>query len=203
VPRSWLRTYAEALRLYHIHPETKFLGASHAESGRLRRRHVFATIPEYIGKEADRWEEDSHFGADEDLAIAYGVSPEDRARLIDAIRHAVRVEKLGVKRLAKRAQLADRAVSRAVAGDSELTDDEIVGLSRSAEDLLARKRAEDGQVNSVLDWARAQPRSWLAAELGYDQSNLSKVIAGRITPKRVIERIRGLQHRGTKSRKNC
>jgi hypothetical protein len=147
VPRSWLRTYAEALRLYHIHPETKFLGASHAESGRLRRRHVFATIPEYIGKEADRWEEDSHFGADEDLAIAYGVSPEDRARLIDAIRHAVRVEKLGVKRLAKRAQLADRAVSRAVAGDSELTDDEIVGLSRSAEDLLARKRAEDGQVS--------------------------------------------------------
>jgi hypothetical protein len=139
---------------------------------------VFATIAEYIGKEADRWEEDSHFGADEDSAIAYGVSPEDRARLIDAIRHAVRVEKLGVKRLAKRARLADRAVSRAVAGDSELTDDEIVGLSRSAEDLLARKRAEDGQVDSVLDWARAQPRSWLAAELGYDQSNLSKVIAG-------------------------
>jgi hypothetical protein len=164
---------------------------------------VFATVPDYIGKEADRWEEDSHFGADQVSSIAYGVSPDDRARLIDAIRHAVRVEKLGVKRLAKRARLADRVVSRAVAGDSELTDDEIVRLSRSAEDLLARKSAEDGQVNSVLDWARAQPRSWLAAQLGYDQSNLSKVIARRIRPKRVIECLRALMHRGTMARKNC
>jgi len=28
-----------------------------------------ATSIEYIGKEADRWEEDSHFGADEDSSI--------------------------------------------------------------------------------------------------------------------------------------
>jgi hypothetical protein len=66
----------------------------------LRRRHVFATAVEYIGKEADRWEEDSHLGAEEDSTIAYGLLPEDRKRMIEVIRHAIRVEKLGVKRLA-------------------------------------------------------------------------------------------------------
>jgi hypothetical protein len=103
VPRSWLRTYAQALRLYHVHPETKFRGGRHTESGPLKRRHVFATTVEYIGKEADRWEEDSHFGADEDSAIAYGVAPADRAGMMEMIVRAIRVEKVGVKKLAKQA----------------------------------------------------------------------------------------------------
>jgi hypothetical protein len=63
--------------------KTKFLGGAHIQSGPLRRRHVFATIPEYIGKEADRWEEDSHFGADEDSAIPYGVAPADRTTMTE------------------------------------------------------------------------------------------------------------------------
>jgi hypothetical protein len=193
VPRAWLRTYAEALRQYHIHPETKFLGGRHTESGPLRRRHVFAATPEYIGKEADRWEEDSHFGADEDSAIAYGLSPEDRARMIEAIRHAVRIEKLGVKRLAKHARLADRTVTRVVAGDPIISGDDILRLYRAMEDLLARKRTDDERIADVLEWARAQRCSWLAAELGYDLSNLSKVLRGKLRPKRLLSRLQALQ----------
>jgi hypothetical protein len=102
VSRAWLRTYAEALRQYAIHPETKFLGGAHIQSGPLKRRHVFATAPEYIGKEADRWEEDSHFGADEDSSIAYGFSPADRAGMTETIVRAIQVEKIGVKKLAKK-----------------------------------------------------------------------------------------------------
>src|SRR5207248_10932879 len=117
VPRAWLRTYAEALRQYHIHPETKFLGGGYTESGPLTRRHVFASAVEYIGKEADRWEEDSHFGADEESAIAYGLPPEDRLKMIQAIRHAVRLEKLRVKTLARRARITDHTVARLVNGD--------------------------------------------------------------------------------------
>ena len=94
----------------------------------MRRRHVFAAAVEYIGKEADRWEEDSHFGADEASSIAYGLAPPDRERMIEAIRQAVRVEKIGVKRLAKQAGLADRAVTRAVADDPTISDDEIARL---------------------------------------------------------------------------
>jgi hypothetical protein len=61
VPLAWLRTYAEALRQYHIHPETKFRGGGHMQTGPLSRRHVFASAVEYIGKEADKWEEAQPF----------------------------------------------------------------------------------------------------------------------------------------------
>jgi hypothetical protein len=193
VARAWLRTYAEALRQYAIHPETKFLGGSHTQSGPLCRRHVFATVPEYIGKEADRWEEDSHFGADEDSAISYGVDPADRTTMTETIARAIRVDKVGVKELAKRARLADRAVTRAVAGDPAISDDEIVRLFRAAEDLLAQKRTENEQIAAVLEWAKTQPRSRLAAKLGYDLSNLRKVMTGKIRPKSVLAKLSKLR----------
>lgn len=67
---------------------------------------MFASAAEYIGKEADRWEEESQFGASEDTAIGYGITPEDRTRMLEAIRIAVQVQKVGVKKLAKKARLA-------------------------------------------------------------------------------------------------
>jgi hypothetical protein len=195
VPRSWLRSYAEALRLYHIHPETKFLGGGHTESGPLKRRHVFATAAEYIGKEGDRWEEDSHFGADEDSAIAYGLSPEDRTRMTETIVQAIRVAKVGVKKLAKKAQLADRAVTAAVNGDDAVSGEELGKLYRAAENLLTVKRVEDEKIADLLEWAKTQPRSWLAAELRYELSNLAKVLAGKIKPRALLDRILQLRER--------
>jgi hypothetical protein len=195
IPRAWLRTYAEALRQYHIHPETKFIGGSHTQSGPLTRRHIFASAVEYIGKEADRWEEDSHFGADVESTIAYGLSPEDRAKMIEAIRRAICVDKVGVKRLAKRARLADRAVSRVVVSDTAISDEDVLRLHRAVEALLAQNRAEDEEVAALLEWARAQSRSWLAAELDYDLSNLSKVLMGKIRPKKIISRLLEIRQR--------
>src|SRR5215204_2027540 len=65
VPSEWLESYARLLRSYARHPETKFLGGEHGSSGALKRRHVVPELIQYIGKEADRWEEDELFGADE------------------------------------------------------------------------------------------------------------------------------------------
>jgi hypothetical protein len=193
VPRSWLRTYAVALRLYHLHPETKFLGGSHTESGPLTRRHVFATAVEYIGKEADRWEEDSHFGADEDSAIAYGMPPADRQRMIEVIRRAVREEEIRVKRLAKLAQLADRAVTAVVSGDATISSDKLVKLHRAAEQLSAVKRDEEARIAELLEWVKARGAGRVAQELGYDPSNMTKVLSGKIRPKRVISKMMQLR----------
>jgi hypothetical protein len=198
VPRSWLRTYAETVRLYHLHPETKFLGGGHVQIGPLRRRHVFAAAVEYIGKEADWWEEDSHFGADEDSAIAYGPSPGDRGTVIEAIRNAVRVDRMGVKRLAKQARVADRAVTAVVSGDMTISGDNLVKLHRAAEELLAAKRAEELRITELFDWVKARGVGRVAEELGYDRSNIIKVLSGRIRPKRVITRMRQLQLNITK-----
>jgi hypothetical protein len=196
VPRAWLRTYAEALCQYAIHPETKFLGGAHGQTGPLKRRHVFATVPEYIGKESDRWEEDSHFGADEDSAIPYGVAPADRTTMTETIARAIRVEKLGVKRLAKHARVADRAVTRAVGGDPSISGDDLLGLYRAVEELLILRRAKDEQVADLLEWAKAQPRNWLAAELSHDPSNLGKLLAGKIKPRKVLHQLMELRTLG-------
>ena len=197
VPKSWLRTYDEALRQYPIHPETKFLGGAHTQTGQLRRRHMFASAVEYIGKEADRWEEDSHFGADDDSAIQYGVTPADRATMAETITRAIRVEKIGVKRLAKKAGVADRTVTAVVNGGGEISGEDLVTVYRVAEALLISKRAEDERIAELLEWARAQPRSWLAAELDYDLSNLGKVFGGKIKPGQLFHRIQQLREKTT------
>ena len=120
--------------------------------------------------------------------------------MVEAIRYAVRVGKLGVKRLARRARVGDSAVTRLVRRDSGILGEDILKLHQAAEDLLARKRAEDEQIAAVLEWAKAQPRSRLAAQLGgYDLSNLGKVLAGRIRPKRVLARMAELQRSAQES----
>jgi hypothetical protein len=125
---------------------------AHTQSGQLTRRHVFATAVEYIGREAGRWEEDSHFGADEDSAIAYGLSPADRESMIEALRNAVRVEKVGVRRLAKQARVADRAVTAVVSGDTSISGES--------------GQAAQGGGGTVRGKARRRSADYRAARMG-------------------------------------
>ncbi|MDQ7076830.1 MAG: hypothetical protein Q9M45_03160 [Robiginitomaculum sp.] len=53
VDQSMLKTYAEALANYHLHPEDKFEGGDYYDSGETRRRHVKAETVGLIGKEAN------------------------------------------------------------------------------------------------------------------------------------------------------
>ena len=63
VDRASLRTYASALRAYHVSPEPKFGNADFRDQGRTVRRHVFARSIQLIGKEANGIGE---FGQSED-----------------------------------------------------------------------------------------------------------------------------------------
>jgi hypothetical protein len=76
VSQSQLLTLREALAQYHLHPETKFEGGDYLESGHLRRLHVAPLGPiGNIGKEANRWEEQSALGVNPSAQISYGASP--------------------------------------------------------------------------------------------------------------------------------
>jgi hypothetical protein len=63
-------------------------------------------------------------------------------------------------------------VTAVVNGGDAVSGEDLVKLHRDAEDLIASKRTEDERVADLLQWARAQPASWLAVELAYDLSNL-------------------------------
>jgi hypothetical protein len=53
-------------------------------------------------------------------------------------------------------------VTRLVRGDSAIFGEDVAKLHRALEELLAIKRAEDTEVEELLESARAQSRSWLA-----------------------------------------
>ncbi|MBB3956260.1 DNA polymerase domain-containing protein [Novosphingobium sediminicola] len=68
-----LKTYAEALRAYHISPESKFLNGDYSDRGKTRRRHIRAIGVRLIGKEANDWERQAALGLDPDALPDYGV----------------------------------------------------------------------------------------------------------------------------------
>lgn len=51
-----LQTYEEALRLYHLSPEDKFINAGPFDLGMTERRRVLATHVRFIGKEANAFD---------------------------------------------------------------------------------------------------------------------------------------------------
>jgi hypothetical protein len=55
--------------------EAKFENGDYFDRGPTHRRHGQATQINYIGKEANRWEEQFFLGMDEDAAIEYGADP--------------------------------------------------------------------------------------------------------------------------------
>lgn len=144
-----LRSYAEVLRAYHLHPETKFLGGGSSQSGVLRRRHIMAGPILYIGKEADQLEEADEYGFQDELVTDYDPVNADWS--------------------AQRAVIAATKISR-------LKAEAHVGHQTIAErDGSAAKRSDD-LVDWAIDWTNEHSVSDLASILPYDADNLRKVL---------------------------
>jgi hypothetical protein len=75
-----LKSYADALSNYHLHPESKFLNGDYLDRGTTERRHVRATTVHHIGKEANNWEQQAVLGLSAD-APTYGAGVPDPACL--------------------------------------------------------------------------------------------------------------------------
>ncbi len=71
-----LKTYAEALADYHLHPEAKFLNGDLTDRGPTERWHVHVAGVRRIGKEANRSEEQFYLGYDRETQIEYGTDEE-------------------------------------------------------------------------------------------------------------------------------
>jgi hypothetical protein len=113
VPVDRLKTYAEALSDYHLHPEVKFLNGDYLDHGPTVRRNVHVAGVRYIGKEANRWEEQFYLGLDPEAQIEYdgGAAAVDQVRLVIANAAAA----FGQRRLAEEASVS-RETLRAIIG---------------------------------------------------------------------------------------
>ena len=99
VPADMLKTYAEAVAQYHLHPESKFLNADFLDTGTTQRRHVAMTGTCHIGKESNDWEAQAILGYDPDAAPDYGLSPDEIATIPARLTALAKV--IGNKNLSK------------------------------------------------------------------------------------------------------
>lgn len=175
--RKWLRTYADALRGYHRHPENKFLHAEATDFGATHRRHVFAEAIEDIGKEADKWDEDEPISADDELTVSYGLSIADREKML------VVIQSVPQRQLARAAHVSTRTIPSSLADADELSDKELRRLFAEANALTeeTRKIAEDDE--EIVRWLSQHVREYgvkaVAKMLDYDEANLGKIIKGK------------------------
>lgn len=182
VDLQWLKTYERTLRTYVRHPETKFLGGNFGESGPLRRRHVLAGLPVYIGKEADRWEEDEEFGADQRSVVSYGVNEDAREAADTTIRAALVAKGCTHKKLTRAARVSEHTLQRVLDGGG-VEQNALTRLARAAEQLrseAALKAAENEHALETLrKWIEADGLAAVACRLGHRAENLRKVLTGK------------------------
>jgi hypothetical protein len=105
-----LATYPQVLAQYHLHPEAKFHHAAYLDAGPTERRHVRPRGPiGHIGKEANRWEEQFHLGANPEAQITYGATADELALYRQVV--AERASRFRVRAIADRAGVSIGTVS--------------------------------------------------------------------------------------------
>jgi hypothetical protein len=117
VPAQTLATYSEAIADYHLHSEAKFENGNLFDRGITTRRHVEVVAIEYIGKEANRWEEQYSLGEMPGAQIEYGRHPEGHQRLIAALKDAAKTH--GVGTLADVAKVSRQQLHAILSGGAQ------------------------------------------------------------------------------------
>ncbi|MBO9581448.1 MAG: hypothetical protein J7498_11205 [Sphingobium sp.] len=112
-------TYADMLKSYPYRQESKFRYGEAFDRGLTEPRHVIATETHYIGKEADRWEEDFLIGTGFDPMTLFGRNPDDATATFEAIREAARIH--GQKPVSDATGLARGSIRRICEGKSVRT----------------------------------------------------------------------------------
>jgi hypothetical protein len=177
VEPRWLRTYAEALRGYHLHPETKFLDGDYTDRGRTRRRHILVQAIEDIGKEADKWDDEEPLTADNEFTVSYGVSEIDRQTMLAVVRS------ISKRRLARAAKVSTRSIPSDDQSDSGISDGDVRRLFEVASTLADEDRKQESSDKELVRWIADQVGqrglTATAEALGYDVANLAKVVSGQ------------------------
>jgi hypothetical protein len=171
-----LKSYADALSNYHLHPESKFLNGDFLDRGTTKRRHLRATTIRHIGKEANDWERQAVLGLSVDAQPMYGVGAVDPhvlaaelRPLIDRWRVPACAKVLGISAPTLR-KLAD--LSEMTAEPTRQTVAERLPAVKQLFGRIAAERASElRSLNRAIssDGLRATAR-----RLGVDPSNLRR-----------------------------
>ena len=195
VGRGWLRSYAQVLALYPVHSESKFLNGHRSQCGPTRRRHVRLDLVWNIGKEADRLEENSALGAEDDPTVPYALSETDRAESAEVIGLGKR--RFGVRHLRAGAGVSDNTIKAVLDNPAAAAPRLLVRLREAVRRLEAKEQdtalAEAEHLEKLRARAEEIGLGSLADELGVDRSNLAKMLIGKRSARGLL---RGASRRG-------
>lgn len=181
ISQSVLKTYAQSLAQYHVHPESKFENADFLDQGETIRWHVTAPFVQYIGKEANRWEDQAYLGEIPDAQINYGVDPGGAAALVKILKESA--DRHGyVSRLAREADVNRKTAVLVISGKSKKPD-LLARLYAAHRALELRDREQAEHIAAVLDAVRARCKTEGGREFArrhrLDWNNLNAALAGR------------------------
>jgi len=184
IARELLSSYRDELRQYHMHPDSKFMRTEYNDQGATFRRHIQVRDVSYIGKEADRLEEQLELGADPDAVIEYDTASDTlimrlRSELSNANLSRLRSAS-GVSRQSLSAVRDGHSPTKRIAGK----------IYRGLRKIAAADQHRDRETARLLALVRSIHQRIglrsLAAWLRIDHSTLSQVLNGKRTlPKRL------------------
>jgi hypothetical protein len=180
IDASRLQTYQEALLGYPFRSEPKFLNGEGYDTGRTERCHVHACAVQFIGKEADRWEEEHIIGNRlGETAIAYGVDPLASARIYDALRTGIAA--VGKTKVAAATGIARTTLNKIERGEGATTAVPLGRVHRALEKLMADRSATERerlrQRATLIEMVSREGGIRAAArKLGVDASNLRRIL---------------------------
>ena len=173
-----MKSYHEALRQYHLHPKAKFPNGNYTDQGFTRRRHIRATVTEYVGKEANRWEEQLHLGLDLEAQTEYGLSPEGRGRVLETAKRVVDTH--GQRQSAAAAGISLSELSTVLLGRRRPSPSTLTKACMAISRLQRAESEEAERTDSVLEEVRrcCKPVSLqhLARQAGEDPANLNRAL---------------------------
>src|SRR5262249_32430525 len=159
------------------------------------RRHIMALGIEYIGKEANRLEEQLFLGIDEDAQIAYGLATANS--FLEMLRQVC--VRYGKNELAKICGLSSRHLTQILLAKVPMSHQVFAKLQFGVLALHRKDKAEKELISKVKEeCARSGLRSF-ATQTSVDPTNLSKILNGRRT---MSARIRSALERLLQTRTN-
>jgi len=161
-----------------LRPEAKFENGDYLDSGPTIRRHVQVAQINFIGKEANRWEEQFYLGMDEDAEIEYGTDPNFAKALFDGLVAAI--GQFGKQRLASHTGLSRSGLTKILDMKCQNLS---ARISQKIGSAIAALNSEAFEEKKLLELARAEVASIgpseFARRLPISKSNLKNTLDGK------------------------
>ena len=179
IPPSWLKSHGRSLVRYHLHQETKFWGGEYDQRGPLKRRHVFALVRQFIGKEAEGIEENEFIGQDAGPS-EFGVGSRDRRVLTEAVFEILKRYEISDRKLVEEGKVSHHTLAGLREG-KRIEDASLMKLFRAAEALRQQADPAAAAMEKALEELRwlqdkAGGRNKLAKLLGITGPYLGRVL---------------------------